>query len=82
MKHIYEVFARYNGKPARFCGRYRTRTEAEEGARGCHMSTEIRRKSISDKEFKIWVDGGYKPRGWIPGGYYIDGNDNLRELMT
>jgi len=82
MKYVYEVFARYNGKPAGFYGRYKTRAEAEKGARGRHMSTVIRRESISNKEFKIWADSGYKPWGWIPDGYYIDSDDNLMELVT
>ncbi len=63
-KAVYEVCGRWNGKPAGFVGRYRTRKEADEDRIHSHVSTIVKRVYISEEEYKAWEKSGYKTRGW------------------
>jgi len=65
MKRVYEVFARYGGKPAGFCGRYHTRDEADRDRHGMHINTIVKRETIDDDDYQQWADSGFRPKGWI-----------------
>jgi len=65
MKEVYEVYGRFNGKPAGFVGRYRSREAADRDRAHSHVSTIVKRVRVSDEEHAQWAGSGYKVRGWL-----------------
>lgn len=59
---VYGVYARHNGKPAGFCGYYRTKAEAMDSRRA---GGRIKRETMTDAQWSAWQANGFTSRsGW------------------
>lgn len=59
---VYSIYARHNGKPAGFCGQYRTKAEAQEAR---PSGAVVKRETITAEQWDRWKASGFRARtGW------------------
>ncbi len=62
-RHTYAVYARFDNRPAGFCGRFRTRGEADAARVASQMATVVKRETLPATDYDEWARRGFRPRG-------------------
>ena len=64
MKYVYSVYARFDNRPAGYCGTWPTKAEAEAASRRERMTTIIKREKRTEEEVANYMAATPRPKRW------------------